>query len=210
LDESLSGKQSRDAQRSDTIQNIEAALIKYYADNSAYPVTSDFGTMYAEVKIYLKVATDPVDPINKDPYVYSYTSSNATGTDFSLGFYSEVAGEPIIKHAADAQKDSAAQQAAVYDNQRETDLQNIRTALLLYSQSNIAGNQDYVFPTGDKYQTALVPTYLEEIPKDPETGADYQYQVSDTFDTFTLKTTLDAPQPGTTGYQCNQEECSNY
>jgi hypothetical protein len=209
LDESLSGKQTRDTRRSDTIENIEGALVKYQADNQAYPVTNDFGTMYAEVKIYLKVATDPVDPINQPPYVYSYIS-NASGTDFSLTFYSEVAGQPISKNAAEAQKDTATQQALIYDNQRETDLQNIRSALLLYSQANVAGNQDFVFPTVDKYQTALVPNYLEAIPKDPETAKDYPYQVSATFDTFTLKTTLDNPPTGTTGYECNQDSCQNY
>ena len=210
LDESLSAKQGRDAQRSNTIGNVEAALVKYQSDNKAYPIAADFATMFAQVKIYLKVATNPLDPINKDPYLYSYTSSDATGTDFSLGFYSEVASQPIIKHAADAQKDSAGAQDAIYDNQRETDLQSIRSALLLYSQANVAGNQDYVFPTTDKYKTALVPNYLEEIPKDPKTAADYNYQVSTTFNTFTLKTILDAPAVGTTGYECNQEECANY
>ncbi|HVY67986.1 MAG TPA: hypothetical protein VHA30_03795 [Patescibacteria group bacterium] len=208
-DESLSAKQDRDTQRSNTIKNIEAGLVKYQADNQTYPLTSDFGTMFAYVKPYLKVATNPTDPVNQPPYVYTY-AANADGSDFSLSFYSEVAGQLISKNAADAQKDTSMEQAGVYDNQRETDLETLRTALLLYSQSNVAGSQDYVFPTKDKYKTALVPSYISQIPKDPKTGVDYDYEVSATFNTFTLKAVLDNPPAGTTGYLCNQDSCQNY
>jgi len=209
LDQSVEAKQGRDAQRSDAIRNLEIALVKYETDNKTYPVTNDFNVMYSDVKLYLKVATNPVDPINKPPYVYSY-SSNPTGTDFSLSFYSEVAGQPISKNAANAVKDAADEQSAIYDNQRETDLESIRTALLLYSQNNVAGSQDYVFPTKDKYKTAIVPSYISVIPVDPKTGADYDYEVPPTFNTFTLKTPLDNPPTGTTGYVCNQDSCQNY
>ncbi len=209
LDESVEAKQDRDAQRSDTIKNLEIALVKYQTDNQAYPATNDFNVMYLGVKLYLKVATNPIDPINKPPYVYSY-SSNASSSDFSLSFYSEVAGQPISKNAADAIKDANNEQSAIYDNQRETDLESIRTALLLYSQNNVAGGQDYVFPTKGKYKTAIVPQYISVIPVDPKTGADYDYEVSPTFNTFTLKTLLDNPPTGTTGYMCNQENCQNY
>jgi hypothetical protein len=209
LDQSVEAKQGRDAQRSDAIKNLEIALVKYETDNKTYPVTNDFNVMYSDVKLYLKVATNPVDPINKPPYVYSY-SSNATGADFSLSFYSETAGQPISKNAANAVKDAANEQSAIYDNQRETDLESIRTALLLYSQNNVAGSQDYVFPTKDKYKTAIVPSYISVIPVDPKTGAGYDYEVSPTFNTFTLKTPLDNPSTGTTGYMCNQDSCQNY
>jgi Bacterial TSP3 repeat len=209
LDQSVEAKQARDAQRSDAIKNLEIALVKYQTDNKTYPVANDFNVMYSAVKLYLKVATNPVDPINKPPYVYSYTS-NATGADFSLSFYSEVAGQPISKNAADAVKDATDEQSAIYDNQRETDLESIRTALLLYSQNNVAGSQDYVFPTKDKYKTAIVPSYISVIPVDPKTGAGYDYEVSPTFNTFTLKTPLDNPSTGTTGYMCNQDSCQNY
>jgi hypothetical protein len=209
LDESVEAKQGRDAQRSDTIKNIEIALVKYEGDNNSYPQTNDFNVMYSDVKLYLKVATDPIDPINTAPYVYSY-SSNASGTDFSLSFYSEVAVQPISKDAADAIKDANDEQASIYDNQRETDLESIRTALLLYSQNNVADTQDYAFPTKDKYKTVLVPEYIAVIPVDPKTSADYDYEVSPTFNTFTLKTLLDNPPTGTTGYMCNQDSCQNY
>lgn len=209
LDSSIEAKQDRDAQRTNTIKNIGAALVKYQADNKSYPVTTDFPTMFANVKAYLKVATNPIDPVNKDPYIYSYTSQDGIG-DFTLTFFSEVAGQPIKKHAADAVKDSNTEQAAIYDNQRQSDLESLRIALLLYSQNNVAGTQDYVFPANDKYKTAIVPQFISQIPKDPKTGTDYEYQVSGTFDTFTLKVVLDSPSTGTSGYLCNQEECRNY
>jgi hypothetical protein len=209
LDESIDAKETRDTKRSETIQNIEVALVKYQGDNKAYPLTNDFNVMYSDVKLYLKVATNPLDPVNKDPYVYSYTS-DTNGTDFTLSFYSEVAGQIIKRNAANAIKDAGNEEAAVYDNQRQSDLESIRLALLLYSQNNVAGNQDYVFPTKDKYKTAIVPDYIPQIPKDPKTGADYDYEVSTTFDTFTLKAPLDNPPVGSTGYLCNQDGCQNY
>ncbi len=209
VDESVEAKQSRDARRSDTIQNIEIALVQYQSANNSYPATNDFNTMVGEVKPYLKIATDSTDPINQPPYVYSYVS-NASSSDFALSFYSEVAAQIITKNAADAQKDAAAAQAAVYDNQREMDLQSLRQALLLYSDNNVAGGQTYVFPSAANYQTALVPNYIESIPKDPKTGSDYAYNVSSTFNTFTLKSVLDDPPPGAAGYTCDQDGCQNY
>jgi hypothetical protein len=207
--DTLSAKQTRDAQRSDTITNIEIALIGYQAMNQTYPLTNSFATMFAAVKPYLKVATNPTDPLNQSPYVYSY-ASNASGSDFSLSFYSEVAGQPITKNAAEAASDSKTQAASIFDNQRETDLDSLRSALLLYSSANVAGTQTYVFPSSAQYQSALVPTYILAIPKDPETGKDYAYQVSSTYNSFTLKAALDNPAPGTTGWMCNQDGCQSY
>ncbi|HYV33995.1 MAG TPA: hypothetical protein VE973_04070 [Candidatus Limnocylindria bacterium] len=209
-DQSLSAKQDRDAKRSGTIKNIESGLVKYQADNKTYPMETDFMAMYNDIKPYVKIATNPIDPVNMDPYVYSYTA-NADGSDFTLTFYSEVAGAPISKHAADAVKDSNAESYSVYDNQRAMDLEDLRTALLLYSNANAAGNQTYVFPTKAKYKTSLVPNYISAIPKDPVTGQDYDYEVSATFDSFTLKATLQNPPAGNTGYICNQiDDCTYY
>ncbi len=202
-------KQDRDAQRTNTVKTYEIALIKYQADHSEFPKTANFLDMHTAVKPYLKIATNPLDPINKDQYVYSY-ALNPKGTDFTLSFYSESAGQLIKKHLADAKKDKMADEAAIFDDQRKTDLANIQSALLLYSNANISGKQEYVFPTIEKYKTELVPKYLSAVPKDPKTNKDYEYRPSDKFDTFTLKTVLDAPASGTTGYVCNQIECLNY
>ncbi len=209
INQSLEAKQDRDAQRSLTIKNIGIALIKYYADNNTYPNTKDFKEMYDKVKIYLKVATNPIDPINKDVFVYAY-APNEKLDDYILSFYSEVANQIIKKRSADAQKDKSAEEANIFDDQRRSDLENLRSVLLLYSQAHIAGNSNYVFPAIDKYKTELVPTYLSVIPKDPKTKADYEYKTNETFDTFTLKAVLDNPASGTTGFLCNQEECRNY
>lgn len=210
IDESLAAKQSRDTKRSDTIKNIEIALVNYYSDNKVYPDTADFSVMYADIKPYLKVATDPTDPINQSPYVYSY-AANPDASDFALSFYSEVAAAPISKNAADAQKDAANEQADIYDTQRETDLENLRTALLLYSNANVSGSQTFVFPTKAKYASSLVPNYISAIPKDPVSGQDYDYEPSATFDAFTLKATLQDPPAGNTGYICNQvDDCTFY
>jgi len=209
LDVSVEAKQDRDTQRSGTIKNLEVALVKYYSDNQAYPAMNDFTSMYNMVKPYLKVATNPIDPVNKDIYIYSYLAESG-GKDFTLSFYSEVAGQLIKKHAVDAQKDAQSEQAGIYDDQRKNDLENLRSALLIYSNKNIAGTQEYVFPSPDKFSISLVPEIVSVIPKDPKTSENYLYQVSETFNTFTLKALLDSPPVGTSGYLCNQEECRNY
>ena len=101
-------------------------------------------------------------------------------------------------------------QAKINDSQRENDLQSLQTALLLYSNDNISASQAYVFPTTAKYKTALVPKYIAQIPTDPKTKQDYPYQVSQTFDSFTLKAMFENPATGTTGFLCNQQGCQNY
>ncbi len=209
LDNSAAAKQDRDAKRSETIKNISIALVKYNADLNTYPMSGDFAEMFGAVKPYVRVAINPIDPINWDYYVYTYAPS-PDGKDFTLTFYSETQGQLIKTAAAEAQKYASDEQAGIYDNKRITDLDTLRSALLLYSNKNIAGNQTYVFPTAAKYKTELVPEFISSIPKDPKTGGDYAYSVSKTFDTFTLKAVLDNPPTGTTGYLCNQDECTYY
>lgn len=208
-EESLNDKQDRDMQRSSTIKNVEIALVGYFSDNKAYPKSSDFSGMFEQIRPYLKVATNSSDPINKAPMVYEYIA-DTKGADFTLTYFSEVANQPIKKHSADAIKDSTAQQSDIDDNQRMNDLDTLRTSLLLYSNKNVAGNQEYVFPAKDKLATSLVPEFISQIPKDPKTQTAYDYQTSATFSTFTLKTLLDNPPVGMSGYLCNQEECRNY
>ena len=209
VDQSPAAKQDRDAQRTNTIKNIGIALVNYQTDHKTFPTTSNFNEMVTDIKPYLKVATNPVDPINQDIFVYTYTP-NQDGSDFTLSFYSETQGQIIKLRSADAIKYQTTEQANLNDDQRRDQLENLRTALLLYSNENASGNQQYVFPTEDKYKTELVPNFIAAIPKDPKTGQDYPYQVASTYDSFTLKATLENPSPGTTGYLCNQEECKNY
>lgn len=209
LDTSAEAKQERDTQRSLTIKNIGIALVKHYDDFKVYPSFTDFKQMHDKIKPYLKTASNPNDPINVTPYVYTYTPSSAN-SDFTLTFYSETAGQLIKKRSADAKSDKSKEEAVALDDQRRTHLESMRSALLIYSADSVAGNQEYAFPGTDKYKTALVPKYLSSVPKDPKTSQDYEYMVSETFDSFTLKAVLGAPAVGTTGFLCNQEECRDY
>ncbi|MBI3231773.1 MAG: hypothetical protein HYZ51_01690 [Candidatus Doudnabacteria bacterium] len=202
-------KQDRDTQRSNATKNIAIALVKYFEVKAAYPKTNDFKEMFEEIKVYTRVATNPTDPVNKGKYIYSYTLSSDE-KDFTLTFFSETQGQVIKTKSADAKKYRDQEQAAIYDDQRKTNLQTLRTALLLYSNNNAGGNQEYVFPKKDEYPQSLLPEFITEIPKDPKTNEPYQYEVSQSFDSFTLKGILDNPPTGKTGYMCNQEECRYY
>lgn len=209
IDFSPEAKQDRDAQRTNTIKNISIALIKYSEDLKIFPKTNSFSEMTSSIKPYIKVALNPVDPINRGDYIYTY-AANELGDDFTLTFYSETQNQLIKVRKAEALKYKTAEEAALYDDRRKTDLDTLRTALLLYSRNNATNDQVYVFPTQEQYKSALVPNYISSIPKDPKTGQDYEYQVGATFNTFTLKTVFDNPPSGTTGYLCNQEECRAY
>lgn len=211
VDVSPTAKLNRDTQRSDTIKKVGGALLRYYADKKIYPTTTDFLTLADQVKPYITVATNFTDPINKDKYVYGYIPTTDT-QNFTLTYYSETQ-DLLIKHSVqDAQLEASRQSSNAYDDQRKRDLDSMRVALLLYSghHMDVNSTQAYVFPPVDRYKTELVPTYLTEIPKDPRTAQDYVYQVGEKFDTFTLRSILDNPPTGTTGYTCNQEECHNY
>lgn len=199
----------RDTQRSNTIKKLASALLKYKADHLDYPQAASFLDMVSQVKLYNQVATNPQDPINQMPLVYSYKAIDG-GEDFSLSYFSETQKQPINFNQALALKASQQESSAQNDAVRIRDMESIRSALLVYSSANLAGNKTYVFPTQDLYQENLVPKYISELPKDPKTGQGYDYKVSDQFDTFTLKAALENPSAGTTGYLCNQEECRNY
>lgn len=209
FDQDPEAKLSRDMQRQATIRNIGVGLVRYHQDQKEYPKTKNFTEMYQKIKLYVKVAVNISDPVNKDPYVYGY-SLNSTGDEFTLTYFSESLNTQIKRKTSDAEKDRTTDDAAIYDNQRMLDLNSLQMALKLYSNSKIAGNQDFVFPSKDVYKTELVPDYITSIPKDPKTKEEYSYEVSDTFDSFTLKATFDQPKTGKTGYLCNQEECKEY
>lgn len=209
VDRSPEAIQDRDAQRYTTTKNLSISLVRYFEDKRKYPTVATLSEMVAAIKPYNRVATNPVDPIDKDPYVYSY-SGEGEGADFVLSYFSETQNQLIKIRAKDALKYKAAEDAKLFDDQRISNLELIRSALLIYSGAHIAGSQDYVFPTVEKYKTELVPSYMSSIPKDPQTGKDYEYTVSEKFDAFTLKAVLSNPPAGYTGYLCNQEECRNY
>ncbi len=201
----------RDTQRLTTIRKVGAALIKYKKERPTFPKSPDFLSMVNEIRPYLTVATNPVDPVNLSPLVYGYLVSQ-TALDFTITYYSESQNQLIKFTAPDAEKSASRETANLNDDQRVRDLESIKSALLIYSEAHRPVNAtiNYVFPPVENYKTELSPAYLSSIPTDPITGKDYVYTVSDQFDSFALKTILENPPPGQTGYQCTQELCQNY
>ena len=211
IDQSAEAKLDRDTQRQSTIKKVGAALIKYRDAKKSFPPAADFVAMADMIKPYNTVATNYNDPINLDRFVYTY-QSESNNTDFTLTYYSETQYQLIKYKAKDAEATAQKENTQVADEQRRTDLENIRNALLIYSSGQVDSNspQEYVFPTVEQYPSVLTPRYLVTVPKDPATKLDYSYQVGEQFNTFTLKAVLDNPAAGTTGYMCNQDECRNY
>lgn len=210
VDQSPQAKLDRDTQRQSTIKKIGAALIKYLNAKKTYPITNDFVALNDAVAPYNTVATNYNDPINVDQYVYGY-QSDAKGLDFTLTYYSETQNQLIKYTAKNAQDAAKKDDAQTNDQQRVTDLENIKSALLIYSSANIDSNsnQVYVFPTKDQYPALLIPRYITTLPKDPN-GSSYIYEPSPNLDSFTLKATFEAPSAGKTGYMCNEEDCKEF
>lgn len=210
IDTSPQAKLDRDTQRQSTIKKIGNALIKYKADKKSYPKTSEFIAMSEAIASFNTVATNYNDPINKEKYVYGYEPVN-NGLDFTLTYFSETQNQLIKYSAKNAEEAAAKENGQVNDEQRMADLENIKSALMIYSSANVDSNssQINVFPTKDQYPYALLPRYLTAIPKDPN-GGDYQYTTSEPYDKFTLKAIFQSPSAGVTGYLCNELECKNY
>jgi Bacterial TSP3 repeat len=209
IDQSPQAKLDRDTQRQSTIKKIGGALLKYKKDKKTYPKATDFTAMSEAISPYNTVATNYNDPINKEQYVYGYQPTN-NALDFTLSYFSETQNQ-LIKYTAKNAEDTAVKEnAQTNDQQRIADLENIKSALMIYSSSNVDSNSDKinVFPTNDQYPFALDKT-LTKIPKDPN-GSDYVYNSPDPYDTFTLKAVFEAPPAGMKGYVCNQDECKNY
>lgn len=210
IDTSPQAKLDRDTQRQATIKKIGGALLKYAEAKKSYPMTSDFVSMSDAITPYNTVATNYIDPINKEQYVYGYSGA-ASGTDFTLTYYSETQNQLIKYTAKNALEAAEKEKALINDEQRISDLENIKSALMIYSSANVDSNsaQINVFPTREQYPSVLLPRYISTMPKDPN-GQDYSYEVGAAYDTFTLKAALQNPPTGSTGYMCNQEECRYY
>lgn len=211
IDQSVQAKLDRDTQRQTTIKKIGAALLAYKADKKSYPPAADFTVMVDMIKPYNTVATNYNDPIGLNQYVYTY-QIESSNQDFVLTYYSETQNQLIKYKAADAEATAAKENTAANDDQRKRDLENIQSALLIYSSSQIDPNSqtNFVFPTVDQYKSVLVPQYLSALPTDPVTHADYIYEVSPQFNSFTIRALLQNPALGTTGYLCNENECKAY
>lgn len=210
VDVSPQAKLDRDTQRQSTIKKIGGALLKYKEAKKSYPLTSDFVEMSDDISPYNTVATNYNDPINKEQYVYSYEPV-ASGTDFTLSYYSETQNQLIKYTAKNAEETAAKENSQVNNDQRIADLENIKSALMIYSSANADSNssQINVFPTKDQYPSALIPRYISAVPTDPN-GKAYSYDVTSNYESFILKAVFDNPPAGVTGYMCNEVECMNY
>ncbi len=212
IDLSPQAKLDRDTQRQSTIKKIGGALLKYKAAQKTYPQVLDFLAMSEAISTYNTVATNYSDPINHEKYVYGYSVSN-NGMDFTLTYFSETQ-EQLIKYTAKNAEDTAAKDAAlINDQQRISDLENIKSALMVFSSANTDSNSDQinVFPTPEQYPHALLGPikYISAIPKDPN-GSEYVYSSSTPFDNFSLKAVFQSPPAGFTGYQCTADGCKNF
>lgn len=210
IDQSPQAKLDRDTQRQSTIKKIGGALLKYKADKKTYPKVSGFIEMSEAIASYNTVATNYNDPINAEKYVYGYEPVN-NALDFTLAYFSETQNQLIKYSAKNAEETAAKENGQANDQQRINDLENIKSALMIYSSANVDSNSDKVnvFPTKDQYPYALIPRYITSVPKDP-TGAEYVYASPDPFDTFTLRAVFQSPPSGVKGYVCTELECKNY
>ena len=211
LDVSPQAKLDRDSQRQSTIKKVGFALLEYQKEKKSYPPTDDFVVMADMVRPYNTVATNYNDPVAREPYVYGYQATN-NNADFVLTYYSETQNQLIKYFARNAQEDALKDNGKVNDEQRKLDIENIRQALLVYSNTQLDPEslKEFVFPTEELYKTVLTPLYMKTVPVDPITKLDYQYTVGPNFDTFVLKAPLQAPAGGSTGYMCTETECKNY
>lgn len=203
---------NRDTQRSDTIKQISFALIKYQQANGKYPDTSDFSAMIQDIQPILSAgrAINTTDPVNNSPYVYSYQSVNS-GADFKLSYFSETQNQEIDTNAAEALQAYNKDQADQRDAKRENDLQQISTALNLYSGANAnpSNPTQKVFPPEGTWKQAIQ-KYISSVPVDPKTNQDYLYSVSPDNTSFAVQTALEDPPAGDKGYVCTQDGCAYY
>jgi len=98
---------ARDAKRKADIAQVRLALYLYFDDNLRYP---DSGSLTPELANWqgvvepaingtgggeLYMLRAPLDPLNRDPYVYKYGSD---GTEFIIQYYLEEEG-PVEIHS---------------------------------------------------------------------------------------------------------------
>ena len=211
VDLSPQAKLDRDTQRQATIKKIGGALLKYKEVKKSYPLTSDFVEMSDLVSTYNTVATNYNDPISKEQYMYGYEATSS-GADFTLTYYSETQNQLIKYTAKNAEEAAAKEKSQINNDQRISDLENLQSALIIYSSVNANSNSSQVdvFPTKEQYPNVLVEQRLiTTVPKDPN-GLPYTYEVTANYDSFTLKAVFENPPKGVTGYVCDKNGCKNY
>ncbi len=206
------GAFDRDTQRSDAIKQIGFALLKYRQANPKYPDTKIFDDMITAIKPLLAgKALNTSDPTNSAPYLYSYASISA-GADFQLSYFSETQNKAIVYKSADMQKLYNLDQANQRDNQRKNDLEQLSSALNIYSNDHISGTipDEHIYPTSDLWKSALAPQYIAAIPVDPSSKKDYACSVSADHSSFALQVQMENPPTGKKGYLCDPNGCNYY
>ncbi len=201
------GSLDRDTQRSDTIKQLSFALLKYKQTSGKYPDTNNFNEMIKAIQPLLTGrAINTTDPKNVAPYVYGYAT--AFGGDFKLTYFSETQNQLISINTKEAMSLSNKDQSSQRDNQRRVDLEQISSALELYSNDNATeiNPEKKTFPAQATWKTDLA-SYMTSIPTDPQTKQDYSYSVSANKDSFALQATLEVPPTGKKGYLCTPEGC---
>ena len=83
---------ARDVQREQDIKNIQSSMALYVVNNQTYPVTNAIaldGTDPVSQELINKESMPkiPLDPFNRDNYVYTYAS--ADGSTYTLTYYLE-------------------------------------------------------------------------------------------------------------------------
>ena len=153
-------------------------------------------------------AINTSDPKNISPYVYTYQSLSKA-QDFQLTYFSETQNQAIILRSTDVQKYLAQDQAQQRDTKRVNDLQQIASALNLYSTDKANPNNptQHVFPPQATWKQELAPKYLAIIPVDPLSAQDYIYTVTIDNSTYALQVKLEAPPIGKNTFLCTQDSC---
>lgn len=206
LDSSPEAKLERDMQRVGTIKKVGIALHKYYEQTGSFPAGTSFSDMLVKIKPYNLVATSSQDPVNSGTMVFQYKELDG-GKDFEILYFSETQNQLMRYNASQASRDSSAQSAAQTDESRIIDLENMRQALLIYVAAKSAGGEKPVYPSVSELENALVPAYLQGLPKDAKTGKVYEYQTSPDRSSFLISANLENPPTGTTRYVCDPDGC---
>lgn len=211
VEQTPEAKLDRDTRRQTTIKKVGVALVKYKEATKSYPATTDFIQMSDLIGSYNTLATNYNDPININQYVYGY-QPGANNKDFVLTYFSETQNQLIKYNSASAEEEASKEIKLANDEKRKTDLESLKSALMLYSNTKLDPNSEQIFsfPPANEYQASMVKYFSAGLPKDPITKLDYPYEVGAMLDTFVIKATLQSPDKGTTGYMCNQEDCKTF
>ena len=202
----------RDTQRSDTIKQIGFALLDYKKTNLKFPNVTKWDDMILAIKPLIQTkAINTVDPKNVAPYVYTYTAVSS-GADFKIGYYSETQNQAITFASKDITAAYNKDQASQRDVKRKADLEQLASALELYSSDNVQSTDPdaRVYPPETTWKTDLAPKYTATVPLDPSTNKDYAYTVSANKDSYALQAVLESPPTGKKGYVCDPSLCTYY